>query len=137
MSIDQAIFSEKSDSYRGIAKIPLHHFTFEKVIPGVRTIRQNHIDALVNSFESEGCFRLNPDNFVKVLINDEILQRCLRRQNLRENDLLQPGEPHFLDLPDGIKLTVIHGKHRLLAAETFLFDKWWIAQLYSDGKKTR
>lgn len=73
MSIDQATFSEKSDSYQGIAKIQLHHFTFERVILGVRTIRQSHINALVNSFKSEGCFRLYLDNFIKVLINNEIL----------------------------------------------------------------
>ncbi|THC92152.1 hypothetical protein EYZ11_008367 [Aspergillus tanneri] len=137
LGLDQEISAEKVNSYRGAAKIRLQHFAFNRNIPDVRTIRESHIKALVNTFESEGCLRLNPDNFVKVLISDEILQQSLSRQSLSETDLFEPGEPHMLDLPENVKLPVLHGKHRLLAAERFLWDKWWIAHLYSDDLPPR
>jgi hypothetical protein len=125
---------DRLNYYRGVAKVDLRHLSFERLIPGVRTIRQSHVKALVNTFESEGCLRHNPDNFVKVLIKDEILQQVLQRQNLSQNDLLGSEEPCFLEFPEDIKLTVIQGKHRLLAAEQQPLDRWWIAHLYSDGK---
>ncbi|KAL4985855.1 hypothetical protein BDW68DRAFT_179307 [Aspergillus falconensis] len=125
------IFSRAS-YFRGVAKIPLQNFDFERIIPGVRTIRESHVQALVRTFESEGCLRLNPDNYVKVIIAENALQQCLTQQDLSEDDLHGEQEPHFLNLPPGEKVVVLQGRHRLLAAERFLWDKWWIARLYSE-----
>jgi Protein of unknown function (DUF3723) len=46
---------------------------------------------------------------------------------------MEDGQTHFLELPQDTSLEVLHGKHRLLAAEKFLLDKWWTVELYSDG----
>ena len=131
--VDRQLQSKKTYYYRGKAKINLRHFDLHRNTPGVRTISDKHVKSLINTFETEGCLRLNPDNFAKVLINDEVLRQSLTRQELEDTDLLEAAETHFLDLPSDARLTVLHGKHRLLAAESFLWDKWWIVQLYSDG----
>ncbi|KAJ5109964.1 hypothetical protein N7532_002609 [Penicillium argentinense] len=105
--------------YRGRAKVRLNNLDVTGV--SARTTREEHIQVLVEKFQSEGCIRLNPDNFIKALVCDNILPN-------RDDSEIQT-----LDLPDDIKLTVFHGKHRVLAADRFLWDKLWIADLYSES----
>ena len=125
------IHSAKQSSYRGRAKVMLGHFDLSDT-PGTRTTREEHINSLVRVFESEGCIRSSPDNYVKVIVERNLLQQCLTGQGLSEAHL--HGELQFLDFPSDFRLTLLHGKHRLLAAERFLWDKWWVAEFYSEGK---
>lgn len=46
------------------------------------------------------------------------------------------GELQFLVFPSDFRLTLLHGKHRSLAAEQFLWDKWWVAKFYSEGNSS-
>ncbi|KAJ5183279.1 hypothetical protein N7492_000895 [Penicillium capsulatum] len=43
------------------------------------------------------------------------------------------GEPPILNLPDNLKIRVLHGEHRMRAAERFLEprEKWWVVMLYT------
>lgn len=128
---DDWIHSAKQSSYHGRAKVMLGHFDLSDT-SGTRTIREEHINSLVRVFESEGCMRSSPDNYVKVIVERNLLQQCLTGQGLSEAHL--HGELQFLDFPSDFQLTLLHGKHRLLAAERFLWDKWWVAEFYSEGK---
>lgn len=109
--MDSGEFSEQLTSFRGFAKISLHNFDFKRVIPGVRAIHENHVLALLQTFKSEGCQRLDPDNYVKVILPEDVLQQSLHQQGLSEHDLHGEHEPHHLELPEGGKATVLQGKH--------------------------
>lgn len=91
-----------------------------------RTIREEHIQALVEKFQSESCIRFNPDNYIKVLVDDDFPYSL-------SNDVSTSDQ--VLDLPDDSKITILQGKHRVLAAEIFLchLDKWWIADFYTES----
>ncbi|OXV09096.1 hypothetical protein Egran_03142 [Elaphomyces granulatus] len=131
-TLDERICLDKATCYRGKAKISLQKLKFERILPGVRTIHDKHVDRLVNIFREEGCSRHIPWNYVPVLISDRTLNQSLQISGLEQGDLMEDGQTHFLELPQDISLEVLHGKHRLLAAEKFLWDKWWTVELYSD-----
>jgi hypothetical protein len=126
--MDRRIFFEKASHYRGRAKIRLRNFELERI--DVRTIHDKQVSHLAKSFQGEGCFRLNPDNYVKALINSNALHRALRSQNLEGNDL-RDGEPPLLNLPASAKVKILHGRHRILAARKCHDLTWWVAELYS------
>lgn len=121
MDRDDDIAEHKKSSYRGRAKIHLRNFS---IGPGPRSIRGEHIRALVRIFESEGCSRLNPENWVKVLVPSDIEF---------DVDINDDRFVPLLDLDENIRFTVLQGKHRLLAAKTHSVD-WWIAEFYSEGE---
>ncbi|KAJ5733294.1 hypothetical protein N7533_013741 [Penicillium manginii] len=108
----------------GRAKVRLNNL--DLLTTTTRTIREEHIQALVEKFQSEGCTRLNPDNYIKVLVSEDF------PYSLNDNVL---HDDEVLGLPDNIQLTVLHGKHRILAAKRFFFllDSWWIADFYTEG----
>lgn len=130
--MDERIHSEKKAFYKGRAKVSLRNFGLNS--SGSRTIREKHIAALVKTFRSEGCIRLNPDNFVKTLISSDVLEQSLREQGLNGTDLHDESRLHFVSFPESFKLNVLHGKHRLLAADQFLCDKWWVAEFFCEGE---
>ncbi|KAF3481568.1 uncharacterized protein GIQ15_04327 [Arthroderma uncinatum] len=130
---DQRLFLEKASHYVGRAKIDLRHFRFERNLSEVRTISDKQVENLVNGFRHHGCYRLKPDNYVQALISSDVLQHALATQRLERQDLLGDAEPRDLELPADAFVEVLHGRHRLLAAERFLWDKWWIADLYVDN----
>jgi hypothetical protein len=130
--MDERIQTEKRAFYKGRAKVSLRNF--ELTGSGSRTVVEKHIAALVKTFRSEGCIRLNPDNFVKALISSDVLEQSLSEQGLGGTDLRDESRLHFVSFPEGFKLNVLHGMHRLLAADRFLCDKWWVAEFYCEGE---
>ncbi|KAF3484322.1 uncharacterized protein GIQ15_03646 [Arthroderma uncinatum] len=130
---DQRLFLEKASHYVGRAKIDLRHFCFKRNLSEVRTISDKQVENLVNGFWHYGCYRLKPDNYVQALISSDVLQHVLATQRLERQDLLGDAEPRDLELPVDAFVEVLHGRHRLLAAECFLWDKWWVADLYVDN----
>jgi hypothetical protein len=69
--MDERIYSEKRAFYKGRAKVSLRNFELNS--SGSRTVGEKHIAALVKTFRSKGCIRLNLDNFMKALISSNIL----------------------------------------------------------------
>lgn len=106
------MFQERQRYYKGRAKIYLHYFQIGNL--GPRTIRDSHINQLDRIFQSEGLSRLNPENYIKVSISNDILQQALAAQNKTEAFLNSPL--HLLNLPDRVGLSILHGNHRVLAA---------------------
>lgn len=126
------VFQERQRWYKGRAKIYLRHFQIDEL--GPRTIRDSHVDRLDRIFQSEGLSRLKPENYVKVSISNEVLQQALAAQN--ETEAFLNGPLHFLNLPDEVRLNILHGNHRVLAAIKRSAG-WWVAEFYSDGKTSR
>jgi hypothetical protein len=133
--MDERLYSEKRSFYMGRAKVNLRNFDLSG--SGPRTIREKHIVSLVETFKSEGCIRLNADNFVKALVSNVILEQTLSEQGLNATDLHDQSQLHFVNFPENFKLNLLHGKHRLLAADRFLCDKWWVVEFYCEGKAYR
>lgn len=71
LNVDERIYAKKKAFYKGRAKVSLSNFELNGSRP--RTIREEHIDAIVETFKLEGYIRLNVDNFVKVLIYSDVL----------------------------------------------------------------
>lgn len=123
------VFQERQNCYKGRAKIYLHHFQIDNL--GPRTIRDSHVDRLDKVFQSEGLSRLSPENYVKVSISNDVLQQALAAQD--ETGAFLHGPLHFLNLPNEVRLNILHGNHRILAAIK-RSARWWVAEFYSDGK---
>jgi hypothetical protein len=111
--------------FKGRAKIRLCNL--DVTTTSTRTTREEHIHALVQKFQSEGCVRLNPDNYVKLLVPSDFRYASSLSDHISSDD-------EVLDLPDHVRISVLHGKHRILAADRALWDKWWITDFYTESK---
>lgn len=132
---DENSLRDKRLYFRGRAKVPLDHLRYHGT-SAHREIDQKHVTHLINVFKTEGCARLhNPNHYVPVLVSNEDLSAALAQSGLRRLDLMQDGEPHYLRFPANANVTVLHGEHRLRAAERYLdpADCWWVAVLYITG----
>ncbi|GBF63945.1 hypothetical protein TMEN_6613 [Trichophyton mentagrophytes] len=131
---DREYFRHKATFYRGTVKVDLRHLKFEDPKrDGVRTISQKNVERLIEVFRLEGCMRLEPEHHVPALIPQEILEDSLRNSGLEQEEIMEYAIPKHLHLAESVRLTVLHGQHRLLAAKQFLWDKWWVVDLYSDN----
>jgi hypothetical protein len=132
----EAAFLEKQSHYRGRAKIFIEHLQFEdENVTGGRIVDVTDIERLVEVYKNEpGCLRLDHDQFIPALVDDETLNRWLERSNISNADLLD-----FRRIPPLLRidqpLLALDGKHRVEAARRFLdpFDRWWIVDLYSSA----
>jgi hypothetical protein len=123
---DLQIFREKSRAFIGSVKIPLDKLRHEELPDNPRQRDQKNVTRLLGIFQSPevGCQRRDSDNHVPVLIPRSALpSRPLGVDN--DFQLFNPDHP----------LTFLHGRHRIEAARKFFTgnDRWWIADLYSDG----
>ncbi|KAJ6024790.1 hypothetical protein N7540_005587 [Penicillium herquei] len=116
----------QQEFYRGRAKIFLHHFAINQSAP--RAINEFNVQRMDRYFQSEGILRLNPDNFIKVLIDSTVLEQALASQN--HSEAMLHGPLQFLHLPDTARLHVLQGNLRVLAAKKRSL-KWWVAELYT------
>ncbi|KAJ6116586.1 hypothetical protein N7512_006311 [Penicillium capsulatum] len=124
---------KKRRCFRGRAKIFLDHLDYHGISSRGK-VDEKHVEQLINVFRSEGCMRLHdPEHYVPGLISSEELTRAVSYSKIRRLHLMQDGEPPILNLPDNLKIRVLHGEHRMRAAERFLEprEKWWVVMLYT------
>ena len=124
-------FEERQSNYRGSAKIKLKHLQFDTTA----FVDPKNVARLTQIFEIEGCHRLDLEHHVPAMISDRVLQSNLRLSNITGADLMRNRIPPKLKLPKDVKINCLHGKHRIAAANSFLYlpdDKWWTVDLYSD-----
>lgn len=108
---------------------------------GVREIDPRIIDRLTKLFTQVGCQRLNPQNNVPIFIEYEDLKHILDASHLTIKELSQSketGQSRHLSLPRSRKLRCLHGRHRLIAALSFLpvKEQWWIVNIFSSSKES-
>jgi hypothetical protein len=133
---DQEVTTAKQRYYLGTVRIAISSLTFSK---GTRPTSQKIVKHLQHSFESDGCRRLEPANYLPAVIDEGILIRSLSESSISPESIRQPpenGTPHLLSLPQGYKIDCLHGRHRVLAAEPSLMgqNSWWTVTLYRSGE---
>ena len=121
------ILREKSRTFCGTFKIPLSKLEPEDIPVNPRQPDQRNVANLVERFGLEDCKQLKRDHYVPALISSADLPPG------GQHSLFE--EPQFFDPPR--PLICLDGTHRLEAAGQFLAgdDRWWVADLYSDGMR--
>lgn len=133
---DTIILRDKRRHYGGRARIFLDRLDYHGISSRSK-VDQKHVDKLTHIYQTEGCMRLHdPEYYVPGLITSEDLKRAVSYSGLRLLDLGQEGEPPILNLPENIRIRILHGEHRLRAAELFLEprERWWVVVLYTTGR---
>lgn len=135
---DKGQLRDKLRHFRGRARVSLDRLHYDGI--SMRgTVDEKHINHLVKVFQVEGCSRLHdPNYYVPGIISHHDLEDALASSNLRVLDLMQDGAPYFLNIREGTRIRVLHGEHRLRAAEKFLepTERWWTVVLYTTGTYT-
>lgn len=134
-TLDASVLRDKRTCYRGRAKIFLESLEYHGTSSRGK-VDDKHIDQLVHVFRTEGCMRLHdPEHYVPGLISSEDLKQAASFSGLRLLDLGQGAEPPLLNLPGNLKVKILHGEHRMTAAERFLEpnERWWVVVLYTTG----
>ena len=127
---DLQIIREKSRTFCGTFRRPLDKLQHEELPHNPRQLDQTNVARLLNVFRAEDCQHREPENHVPVLVSRSALPQVRNAAGIFE-------EPQFF-IPES-PLQILHGAHRLEAARKFLqgSDRWWVADLYSDGARIR
>ena len=127
---------ERRRHARGTARISLDRLQLSE--QDATELDLENVERLKKIFRREGCRQHPVRNHILVLITQECLDAALGLSETSAAALLESGPHNYpkLQLPPGIRLTCLHGKHRIQAGREFLSprDKWWVADLYLTGK---
>lgn len=128
---EQRLFERKRAHFKGSAKVPIN--LLQSDAPSSFTIDAKNVTRLKEVFKLEGCQRLDPDHHIPATIRNESLRRALQDAGIEHHMLMDSDDPPPIK-PEGLK--VLHGRHRLKAAQAFLYpnEQWWIVDLYDDGE---
>lgn len=129
---------EQHTNYHGFARIDITHLrpsTYQQA----QFLQLKNVQRLKRVFSTEGCHRLDPAHRVVALISDEELQASIRVSRTSQWGLLHGSkdeQPPRLIFPGNTVLRVLHGRHRLAAAQEYLSrdDAWWTVDIYLDSK---
>ncbi len=126
-SNDLLILKEKARTYRGSFKVPLDQISLEGTSHDTRQHDPKNARRLLESFALEGCNKLQPENYISVLVNGADLPS----QNLHSNTYFE--EPPAFAFKRHV--ICLDGHHRIQAAREYLAreDRWWVANVYADG----
>lgn len=132
--VEEELHRELCSYFRGSAKIRLVHLEPEEY--NYFNLDEGNVARLQEVFKLQGCLRLNPEHHIRALISNETLEGALRTSELRPQDLYQLDEFEDLALGEGVRVTVLQGRHRVQAAKRFCEgdDRWWVVDLYDDRK---
>lgn len=127
-SKDLLILEERARTYRGPFKVSLGHISLEDTPHDTRQRDPKNVTRLLESFALEGCNKLQPENYISVLASGVDLpsQNILSKSYLEEPSSFAPKS----------NVVCLDGHHRIQAAREYLAgeDRWWVANVYSDGK---
>ena len=134
-TIETQTYLKQRHAFCGSIKCPIRRLRYEFIAVDPRQLDPKNVARLLGIFKLEGCRRLEPQNHVPALISRTSLNALLE---------YVPGGLSSLNLHDETPvhvdpnhdLTCLHGRHRIEAAKKYLHpdDKWWIVDLYADGK---
>ena len=130
---EDQLFLEKQSHFRGRAKILLRDIQFEKEnVEGGRAGDAGNVETLIQVYKLEGCLRLEYENSIPALVNEDVLARWVQHSGVSNAELLDfRSAPPFLRIDE--PLVALDGKDQVEAARRFLdpFDQWWVVDLYS------
>ena len=133
--------NDRSANFRGTAAVALEVLDFDIEGSGDNggdNGRDNE-ERLKSIFENEGCWRLEPENRISAIIDQQSLDDAIQASpagttlaTLLENPC---GIPPELRLPPNLRLKCLQGRSRVQAAKAFLSPKErsWAVDLYLEG----
>lgn len=121
--LDLHVFRERARTFCGSVKVSLDKLKHEETADPVRQPDESNIGRLVEIFERERCWPLDPENHIPALV--PLSARSEVPQGNGDYPNFNPGQP----------LVYLHGYHRVEAARRFFTNTpgWWVVDLYSDG----
>jgi hypothetical protein len=124
-------------SYHGIARVPLHSLNFEHRLARDqhRELSLDNVRRLESIYEKNGCLRLQEENVINAIIDDDTLTGALAKTSVSADSFRShrwAQEAPYLHLTN---VRCLSGLHRTKAADRFLDanDKWWIVRLFSSS----
>ncbi len=136
--VDKSTNRERLSKFRGTARVQLCNLRFDTGrVEQTHFLRPKNVNRLKRIFATEGCRRLIPEHHVAALISQKELDESIKRSNISQDALLQNtlDEPPLLLFESSNPIQILHGQHRLRAAQEFLSsgDDWWVVDLYLAG----
>ena len=130
---ERRLFESKRAHFKGSAKVPLP--LLHSYASSTFTFNAKNVDRLIQVFKIEGCYRLDPDHHVPATISRQSFEQALQDANINHHTLINSDDPPLIR-PEGA--TVLHGRHRLTAAQNYLNpnEQWWVVDFYNDGEVT-
>jgi hypothetical protein len=136
--LDEDFAAKKLTSYRGLARVPLRALRFghRTVLDKHRNISHENVVRLERIYEQVGCSRLQEENVVNAIIEDDDLVAALSLHHMSLDDMRSLQWPQDAPTLDLENVQCLSGMHRIEAARRFLNenDKWWIVRLFSNGQ---
>lgn len=133
---DGTIEEERRKHLRGIVRVKLEVLDFGSNQPMELDTKQ--LEHLKSCFEKDECRRLEPQNHIPAIIDQQSLTAAILLSGISAGDLLRENASEYPELmfSDGFRLECLHGKHRIQAAKEVLTpgDRWWIIDLYISGE---
>jgi hypothetical protein len=133
--LDRDFAATKLMCYRGIARVPLHALRFGHriVLDKHRDLSQKNVIRLEKIYEQVGCSRLQEENVINAVIEDDDLVAALSLHGMSLDDMCSLRWPQDAPALRPKNVHCLSGMHRIEAARRFLEenDKWWIVRLFS------
>ncbi|EGE00857.1 hypothetical protein TESG_08159 [Trichophyton tonsurans CBS 112818] len=138
LDVERIEYLDKCANYLGKAKVNIDRLIFDNNTSQGQTVDYRHVEHLANVFQNK-CDRHLPENFILVKISRDTLSEARELANLYPSDLLKDNLLFSINIPEDAELSVLHGKHRLLAAKQAFWpaDRWWGVHFYSNGEKSK
>ncbi|KZM19287.1 hypothetical protein ST47_g9567 [Ascochyta rabiei] len=132
---DGDLAAKKLIGYRGIARVPLHALKFGHriVLDKHRDLSHKNVTRLERIYEQVGCSRLQEENVIDALVEDDDLVAALSLHGMSLDDMRSLQWPQDAPALHLENVQCLSGMHRIEAARRFLNenDKWWIVRLFS------
>ncbi|KAF2210284.1 hypothetical protein CERZMDRAFT_45788 [Cercospora zeae-maydis SCOH1-5] len=130
--VSDDVQTELHQRFLGCGRVLLRHLEYGSA----RDETGSNVQRLRGIFE-RGCHRFDPEHFVPVLVDHDLLSRLLITTGVTSSDLTYQSPP-LISVPLGTKLRCLHGRHRLLAAQEHLKclptnDQWWGVKFFDSG----
>ncbi|KAI1537805.1 ATPase [Pyrenophora tritici-repentis] len=133
--LDRDLAAEKLMCYRGIARVPLHSLRFGHriLLDKHRELSYENVIRLERIYEQVGCLRLQEENIINAVIEDDDLVAALSLRDISLDDMRILQWPQDAPSLQPKNVQCLSGMHRIEAARRFLNenDKWWIVRLFS------
>lgn len=127
------IAQQRLRQFKGSAIIDFKYLTFlHQSMMGTRLRSSKNVERLVKVFEIEGCANLEPEHRIVVITSSVALNDALCRGNLSQAALLDLTRLERLVFDENYKLTIINGRHRVLAGQK-VGKTEWLVDMYPDG----
>ena len=129
--LESRLAKDRASNFRGTALIKFEHLEFRHKPNKAKTKR------LINILRTECCFKLEPLNRIKALINDEDLSNAINASGTTQQELFEnpEGIPPSLTFLEDSRVFCLKGASRIEAARQVLCpqDQEWAIDLFLTG----